>query len=113
MFNDIYEFKRTSLQNLTSFITEGLEENEVDNRNIEERFICYKNELLESVKNYYKKNANDWKYLSEEEKENKIIDFNSIEIIEKINKLYFEIGMKAGTNITMQLILQDFSLYKI
>lgn len=113
MFADTYEFKSTNLQNLISFLIEGLETDEIDNRNIEERFLFYKNELLESVKNYYEKNASNWKYMSPEEKENKIIDFDTMEIIDKINKLYFEIGMKSGASIIMQLIVQDFSMFKI
>lgn len=92
---------------------EGLETDKIDNRPIEERFIFYTTELLESVKNYYKKNAADWNCLSQEEKENKLIDFETMEIISKINKLYFEIGMKAGANIIMQLTIRDFSLFKL
>ena len=100
-------FERTQIQNLVSFIIEDNSLHDLDSTSIDERYHQYERDLIQNYRDFAKnvKNIN-WGELSALDTDNVLsqFDFKLSDTINKLNKLHFEMGMKAGANIIKQLI---------
>lgn len=100
------EYDTINLSNLTHFIMYGVgTNNEIESKSTHERLKIYNDE----IENYLNLLCYSWENTDNKSKKIAVesLKFDFYNILNNLNRLYFEMGMKSGANLLSQLIVKD------